>query len=202
VVRTSLAVHQWVSPSLAAPGIEPVLSWKEVTGLNDDLHRLYDATAEDMLYGIGLTRGTCEGLEGQATPTIAIAYPHWSRQQLELVRGAFGDGLTITVNDVGGQARHIYLATRQLVTVSVQRGVETDVLRAPAWDARLEGVEREAFGIFQRGRRALGGFLLLMQTCHWEFMTGVDEISNIAKVGVIVPRTTLIPSTVPSERSP
>jgi hypothetical protein len=170
--------------------------------LNQDLQSLYEAVSDDMLYGLGLTQGAGDGWEEPAMPTIAIIYPHWSCQQLELVRGAFGDGLTLTVNDAGGATCHIHLATRQLVTISLQRGNETDVLRGPAWDALLEGVEREALGVFQRGRRACGGFLLLMQTSHWEFKTRVDEIKNSAAVGVIVPRSTVIPPIEATDRAP
>lgn len=168
--------------------------------MNQYLQSLYEAVSDDMLYGIGLTQEIDDGREEPATPMIAIAYPHWSRQELELVRSTFGDGLTLTVNDAGGEACHIRLATRQLVTVSVQRGGETDVLRSPAWDARLEGVEREAFGLFERGRRAFGGFLLLMQTYHWEFMTAVDEISDNVAIGVIMPRTKAVPPLAPIDR--
>ena len=94
------------------------------------------------------------------------------------------------------------MATRQLVTFGLQRGGETDVLRGPAWDARLDGVTREALDMFQRGRRVCGGFLVIMQTSGWEFMTGVDEIKNSVIVGVIVPRSTVIPPIEATDRTP
>ena len=167
--------------------------------MNQDLQELYNAACDDLLYGIGVTQGADTGREGQAIPTIAITYPHWSRQQLELVRGTFADGLTITANEAAGRTCNIYLGTRQLVTIRLQRGGETDLLRGPAWDARLEGVEQEAVSMFELGRRVFGGFLLVMQTSQWEFTTGVDEIRGGATVGPIVARTTAIP---PSECSP
>ena len=167
--------------------------------MNYGIQKLYEATSDDLLYGIGVTLGVGDGPEDQVVPTIAIAQPRWSRQWLELVRSTFGDGLTITANAVSGGTCNIYLATRLLVTVSLQRGDDTDVLRGPAWDARLDGIEQEAFSTFELGRRVLGGFLLVMQTGRWEFTTGVEEISGSATVGPIVPRTTAIP---PSECSP
>jgi len=70
------------------------------------------------------------------------------------------------------------------------------VLRATAWDARLEQVDAQVVQEFEVRRRHYGGFLLLMQTLQWEFLTTVDD-EDRAAVGSILPRSTTSPSTVP-----
>ena len=166
--------------------------------MNDHLHKLYDATAEDLLFGIGrLVLPDC-----RPAPCIQIHYTTWSLEKLDVVRGSFRDGLLLTSQQCPAGAYDLSIATRQWVTLQSERNGHTSLLRGPAWDAVLEGVEREAFGVFERGRRAFGGFLLLMQASCWEFMTGVDESKDTATVGVIVPRTTSVPPIEATDRPP
>ena len=57
---------------------------------NNILDGLYEATAEDMLFAIGLLL-----TEGIPAPYIHIFYRAWTREQLEVVGESFKSGLTL-----------------------------------------------------------------------------------------------------------
>jgi len=143
--------------------------------LNTNLRDLYEATSDDLFFAIGLVQGDDDGREESAAPTITITYPQWTRRLLEMVRGTFCDGVTLTVSETHGEARHIYLATRQRVTVGLQYGGETDVLRGPAWNARLERIDRLIVDVFENTRRRSGRFYLLLRGDTWGFGMSVYD---------------------------
>jgi hypothetical protein len=148
------------------------------------LHRLYDASAEDMRYGIGtVDLGTCP-----PAPIIMIQYGNWSREKLEVIRDSFRSGITLSSSERKSGVHHIHLATREVLTFEHAEGEHTSVLRAPAWDAHLASVEGSAFRVFDECRRQRGGFLLVTQAGGWEFMTAVDGMRDRAIVGTMLPR--------------
>jgi hypothetical protein len=65
------------------------------------------------------------------------------------------------------------------------------------WDAYLAGVEDRAFRLFEANRQRYGGFLLLIQTSKWEFLTAVDDVDDRAIVGAILSRSTPEPPMAP-----
>ena len=68
------------------------------------------------------------------------------------------------------------------------------MLRAPAWDADLEGIDEQVVRRFEAARRRLGGYLLLMQTFECEFLSAVDSASKPAQIGPVVSRSFPIPT--------
>lgn len=154
--------------------------------MNSKLRRLYDASEEDMTYGIGvLDLGT-----GPPAPIIRIRYRGWSRAKLEIIRESFRSGIILSSARRNSGLYHACLGTRETMTIEHAEGEHTDVLRAPAWDAHLADIDGAAFAVFDTDRRRRGGFLLLMQAGEWEFLTVVDELRDQAIVGVTVPLRT------------
>ena len=56
------------------------------------LKTLYDATEEDLLYGVGLLALP----DQEPAPFIHVHYRDWSREKLEIVRESFRGGLVLT----------------------------------------------------------------------------------------------------------
>ena len=139
-----------------------------------------------MTYGIGaIDLGT-----GSPAPIISIYYRGWSREQLEVVRETFKSGIILSSAERKPGVHHVYLGTRETISMQQTEGEHTSVLRGPAWDAHLVDVDGSAFRVFQANRRRRGGFLLLVQTGEWEFLTAVvDEHENRAIVGAMLPST-------------
>jgi hypothetical protein len=162
---------------------------KETVNVNNTLHRLYEATAEDLLFGIGQLQVP----DDRPVPYIHIHYANWSREKLDVVRESFPDGLILTAQQCPTGAYDVTIKTRHLVILKSERNGRTSLLRGPAWDARLEGVEPQAFRLFQSDRQRHGGFVVLVQTPEWEFMTVVDEIRGSTTVGATLPRTFAAP---------
>jgi len=154
-----------------------------------DLENLYEATGEDLLFAVGamLTPG-----QGPA-PYIHIFYPGWSRAKLEVVRESFRDGLILVSGRRPNGLRDLYLGTRKKLALQASNGQDTPVLRAPAWDARLAQVNDEAVHLFEANRKRSGGFLLLVQTLEWEFLTAVDDASTGTTIGPIEKRSRPMP---------
>jgi hypothetical protein len=162
---------------------------KEKIRMNRPLRQLYDATEEDMKFGIGVINlGT-----GPPAAIISIEYDNWSRLNLELVREAFKPGIILVSAQRTPSLQVAYVATRERLSIQHTLGEHKSLLRAPAWDARLLDIDNAAFGVFDIHRQRRGGFLLLLATREWEFLTAVDEVKNQAIVGGILPRTTEVP---------
>lgn len=159
--------------------------------MKSKLRQLYDASEEDMTYGIGaIDMGT-----GPPAPLISIRYRGWLRQKLEIVRDSIKSGVILSSARRESGTYHAYLGTREMITVQQAEGEHTAVLRAPAWDAHLRDVDGAAFEIFDANRRRRGGFLLLVQAGEREFITAVDEANDRAIVGAIIQQTQAPPRT-------
>jgi hypothetical protein len=158
--------------------------------MSPELARLYESTAEDLLFGMGSLRLPNVGL----VPLIHVHYPLWSRDELEPVRQSFYGGLILVSGRRSGQLLDIYIATKERIVLQAQKDGQTDVLRGPAWDARLASVTETVFAQFNAQRQRYGGFLLLVQTPAWEFLSAVDERNDRTHVGSILPQSLPIPS--------
>ena len=158
--------------------------------MSPELARLYEATAEDLLFGIGSFQLPHIGL----VPLIHLHYPLWLREELELVRQSFYGGVTLTSSSRSGQLLDVYIATKERIVLQSRKDGRTDVLRGPAWDAHLASVTETVFALFTAQRKQYSGFLLLVQTPAWEFLSAVDEASDRIHVGPIVPQSLPIPS--------
>ncbi|MHC4066299.1 MAG: hypothetical protein ACYSUI_17620, partial [Planctomycetota bacterium] len=108
-------------------------------------------------------------------PVILIVYEDWTREMLEAV-GAFMKAGIILVSGRRATGEYdLYLGTRECPGVASKEDGETHVLRAPAWDAHLKGVEAQAYARFTAMRNQQGGFRLLVQTPGWELSRFVCE---------------------------
>lgn len=155
----------------------------------EDLEQLYRATEEDLLYGIGVVAAPgC-----RAVPFIQCCYRQWTQEKLELVREAFQAGLFVTVGRPTGGTCDVYINTRALVTVEARQAGDTSVLRAPAWDAHLVGVDERVIRGFRVGRLKHGGFVLILQAAEWEFITTVDDGHDRTAVGPVTARSHPLP---------
>ena len=153
------------------------------------LEDLYDATEEDLLYGVGLLALP----DQEPAPFIHIHYRDWPREQLEIVRESFRAGLVLTIGKPVGGVCSVHISTREYVAVQATEGDHTSVLRAPAWDAHLEGIAEQVVRRFEVDRRRYGGFLLLLQTRKLEFLTAVEDAAGLVNVGPILRRSLLTP---------
>jgi hypothetical protein len=156
---------------------------------NEDLEKLYEATGEDLLFAIGVMLVPGQ----QAAPYIHIYFAGWSREQLEVVRESFRDGLILASGRRPTGLRDLYLGTREKIALQASDGQDTSVLRAPAWDAHLSEVAEGAVDRFEANRQRSGGFLLLVQTLEWEFLTAVDDASTATTIGPIEKRSRPMP---------
>jgi hypothetical protein len=158
--------------------------------MSPELAKLYESTAEDLLFGMGSLRLPNVGL----VPLIHVHYPLWSREELELIRQSFYGGLILVSGRRSGQLLDVYIATKERIVLQAQKDGQTDVLRGPAWDARLASVTETVFAMFNAQRQSYGGFLLLVQTPALEFLAAVDETNDHTHVGSILPQSLPIPS--------
>ena len=92
------------------------------------LEDLYDATEEDLRYGVGLLALPAQ----EPTPFIQIHYRDWSRVKLEIVRKSFRAGLVLTISCQAKGTRDLHVSTRECVAVQATEGNHTSMLRAPA----------------------------------------------------------------------
>ena len=155
------------------------------------LEDLYDATEEDLLYGVGLLALP----DQEPAPFIHIHYRDWPRAQLEIVRESFRGGLVLTLSSRTEKTRDLHVSTRECVAVQATEGDHTSVLHAPAWDAHLEGIDEQVVRRFEADRQRCAGFLLLVQTPEWEFFTAAYEAGNRTIVGPVGQRSTPVPAT-------
>jgi len=157
--------------------------------MNNPLNKLYEATGEDLRYGIGTLN-----VPGRSpVPYVHIHYADWSRDKLEVVRETFAGGLTTSIHRHPDGDLHVHLATRQRVAIECHESGRVDILRAPAWDACLGHLAASAFVVFDDERRRSGGFLLLVQTPEWEFLSAITEPGMKCVAGPIQPRSFPLP---------
>ena len=115
------------------------------------LEDAYRATEEDLLYGVGVL-----ALPGQEpAPFIHIHYCDWSREKLEVVRESFRAGLVLVFSDRQNGIHDLHISTRERVAIQAQQDGHTSELRAPAWDAHLEGIDEQVVRRFEADRRRL-----------------------------------------------
>ena len=159
---------------------------------NKHLEDLYRATEEDMEFAIGLL--ALPNLE--PAPYIHIHYRNWTRGMLEVVRESFTDGL-ILVNGKRKRGKcDLVLRTHERIALQAKENGHTSVLRAPAWDAHLAGVDEAAVDRFEASRAPYGSFVVLVQTPEWEFLTTVCDPRGTTVPGRIQRR--IIPMPMPS----
>ena len=157
--------------------------------MNRRLQALYESTAEDMLFAVGLIQ-----LSGQQLrPYIHIHYPGWGCDKLAVVRHVFKDGLTLSAGSGADNESELHLATRQRVMLQCDEGGETSVLRSPAWSAQFENVRTEVVESFVLNRRHCGGFAVLLQTPDWEFTSVLNDETDSTSIGPIRSHCTPIP---------
>lgn len=121
-------------------------------------------------------------------PFIQIHYHSWSREKLEIVSESFRAGLVLTIGRPVGGFCDLHISTREQIDIRVNQDGHTSVLRAPAWDANLGGIDEQLVRRFEAERQRHGGFLLLMQTGESMFLAIVEDASDRIVVGVIRPR--------------
>ena len=157
---------------------------------SQDLGELYEATGEHLLFAIGalLVPGH------EPAPYVHILYRDWSREKLEVVRQSFHQGLILASGKRPQGGHDLYISTRETISLQAEDGGHTSVLRAPAWDAHLPQVDEEAVQVFEANRRRTGGFVLLLQTPEWEFLTAVDDAQGGTTVGPIERRSLPMPA--------
>ena len=150
---------------------------------NHNLEGLYRSTEEDMQFAIGLIR-----LPGAPpAPILQIRYRDWTREKLEVIRESFTDGL-ILVNGKRKDGKYdLFIGTREQVALQAEENGHTSVLRGPAWDAHLPNIDVSVVREFEANRTRYGGFLLLVQTAEWEFLTVVDDADDRTIVGAVEP---------------
>ena len=155
------------------------------------LENLYDATEEDLLFGVGLLALP----DHKPAPFICIHYRSWSREKLKIVRESLQGGLVLTFSRRAEGTCDLHVSTRECVAVQATEGDHTSVLRAPAWDAHLEGIDDQVARRFEADRQRCAGFLLLVQTPEWEFFTAAYEAGNRTIVGPVGQRSMPMPPT-------
>ena len=126
-----------------------------------------------------------------------IHYADWSREKLEVVRESFKGGVILVSAERKPDVHHVYIGTRETIAIQKKEDEHTSVLRAPAWDAHLSNVEGRVFRLFDNHRKRRSGFLLMLETPEWEFLTAVDEDHDLPHVGVVMSRSAQLPSMGP-----
>ncbi len=156
--------------------------------MNQKLQELYESTAEEIIFGVGeMCLPNC-----RPAPYIHIFYKDWSRTKLELVRGSFKNRLILVSAKRPDNTYDMFIATGEKITLRHCQKGHTSVLRAPAWSAHLDRVEAAAVDRFEVQRNQYGGFLLLVQTPEWEFVTAINDPSGNTVIRSIQPVSQLI----------
>ena len=145
------------------------------------LKAMYEASEQDLTYGIGLI-----GVEGAALPVpmIQCFYRGWSEEMLRVVAETLRGGVELSL-----KPDQVYLATIDRIEGREYEGRDTSILRAPAWDARLEHPDPEAVRLFDANSDALAHFALILQTPEWECVTIVHKQTGDTQVGPVQPPT-------------
>jgi len=154
----------------------------------NELKALYDASAQDLRFGIGLmAHEKCEHI-----PVICIHYTGWPREVQEAVRDSMRSGVKLNCCQRDDGLFDLFLETRERAQLAGCDGDHTGIIRFPSWDARLEGIEPAVLLQFDKGRKMLGRFLLIVQTDEWAFQVEVSDC-GANWVGKIEPRWAVIP---------
>jgi hypothetical protein len=156
---------------------------------HSSLNDLYDATEENLLYAVGLLAQD----ELEPVPIVCIHYTRWSREQLSVVRESCRDGLVLSITRRPDGLCDLHISTRQRLAIQTRDGEHTRVLNAPDWDAHLEAVNETVISQFEAGRQQVGGYLLLMQTPDWEFLTAVEDTPERFIAHHVRPRSPPVP---------
>jgi len=148
----------------------------------DDLLALYQATEQDLRYGLGVFVSP----EGQI-PVIQIHQPAWPRELLMAVREALADGIELVCQAAPDGTAQLHLSARQQVELRCQRDGQTFVLQAPAWDAQLAGIAPQVAADFLAGCQRLGRYQLVLATPAWSCQISVRYPSGGTQLGAIEP---------------
>ena len=104
--------------------------------MHPTLQRLYDASASELRFAIGLM-----DLPGRGrVPLVQVYYADWGNDMLAAVRPTFAAGLALAVCPAASGTADLRISTRQQVTLQLQQAGETHTLQAPGWDATLAGI--------------------------------------------------------------
>ena len=158
---------------------------------NKVLDALHQSTEDDRRFAIGAVVLSDCGL----VPIIHIRYCDQNRVKLEAERNSFTDGVIFVNRKRHDGTYHLFIGARERVAMQSEENGHKSVLRTPAWDAQLPGVDASVVREFEANRPRYGGFLLLVQTPEWEFLTVVGVNDGSATVGPITDRR---PSTTPA----
>ena len=154
----------------------------------EKLTELYDASAQDLRFGIGVMVGA----DDEQLPVISIYYATWPKEMLEVVRESMRCGITLDRVQRRDGLVDLILATRERSEVHARDHQQTEVIRFPSWDTRLEGIESNVVEHFDRGRQLLERFLLIVQTDRWMFesvvtMDGTIKMSHLQAASIRIP---------------
>jgi hypothetical protein len=114
VVEAPAAADRTVHEKTFAAGHRPHRHWRWiVTHREQHLRGLYDATEEHLRFGIGVVK-----LPGQpAVPIIQIHYRDWTREQLEVIRESFEEGLILVSQERVDRTVDLHIATWPQVAI-------------------------------------------------------------------------------------
>ncbi len=158
----------------------PEVRASEMTAVSKSiLKAMYEASEQDLAYGIGLI-----GVAGAALPVpmIQCFYRGWSEEMLRVIAGTLRGGVELSL-----KLDQVYLATRERIEGREYDGRDTSILRAPAWDARLEGPDPETVRLFDVNSDALAHFVLILQTPESECVAIVHKPTGETQVGPVQP---------------
>lgn len=153
-----------------------------------ELKALYDASAQDLRFGIGVMATD----NGEHAPVICIHYANWPLDILESIRESMASGITLNRVERNDGSFNLILSTIERAVVQAMDRHQTDIIRFPSWDARLEGIEAGVLEQFDKGYELLGRFLLIVQTNRWMFESVVMGDGTL-KMGNIQPKSVSIP---------
>ncbi len=151
---------------------------------------LYHATAEDFAFGVGLLALP----DVEPAPLIQLHYPGWSRAQLVLVCQVLRRGLSLIISEPAHNHCDLHLSSVERAALKARCGDHTSVLRAPAWDAHLPGIDSDVIRQFQVNREPIGGYLLLLQTPAVECLLAINDPTGAVMLGSIRPRSFAVPT--------
>lgn len=125
-----------------------------------DLLALYQATQQDFRFGIGVHHGPGACIR----PILQLHYAAWPVEVLKLIVESIRGGVALTWIAAEHGRFDLHLATRETTVIQAHTDAGAHVLRAPAWDAHLPGIEPAIRDGFQTRWRELGEFILLVTT--------------------------------------
>lgn len=147
------------------------------------LRKLYEACAADLRYGIG---SYCLS-DSMWAAMIQVYLQNATCELLEPLRPVLQRGVQLVTSTRADGSLDVQIATREVMTLKHRRRDRTDVLRAPVWDATLDGIDPSVYSQFERMRTRLGWYMLVVHVPGWELMAGVFETH--ASVSPVRPNT-------------